>query len=102
MAKATQANIYLTSVCDLLSALYYYLIIFPCVGDAILSSNLGTSLKGLAIGNGWIDARHQYPAYLDYAVKHALIEENSDVRSSTIPIVFSFNDNVHFSRHGSG
>ncbi|KAH8118416.1 KEX1 protein [Phellopilus nigrolimitatus] len=50
----------------------------PYIGDAILSSNLGTQLKGLAIGNGWIDARHQYPAYLDYSVKHGLIEENSD------------------------
>ncbi|KAI5123390.1 hypothetical protein M0805_006098 [Coniferiporia weirii] len=51
----------------------------PYIGDAVLSSDLGISLKGLAIGNGWIDARHQYPAYLDYSVKHGLIEENSDV-----------------------
>ncbi|KAL5508176.1 KEX1 [Sanghuangporus vaninii] len=51
----------------------------PYIGDAILSSNLGVSLKGVAIGNGWIDAQSQYPAYLDYAVKHGLIEENSDV-----------------------
>ncbi|THH11718.1 hypothetical protein EW145_g477 [Phellinidium pouzarii] len=51
----------------------------PYIGDAVLSSNLGVNLKGLAIGNGWIDARHQYPAYLDYSVKHGLIEENSDV-----------------------
>ncbi|EJD01360.1 KEX1 protein [Fomitiporia mediterranea MF3/22] len=51
----------------------------PYIGDAIISSNLGISLNGLAIGNGWIDAHHQYPAYLDYAVKHALIEENSDI-----------------------
>lgn len=29
------------------------------------------------IGNGWIDAMHQYPAYLDYAVKHGLVEEGS-------------------------
>ena len=49
------------------------------LGDAILSSNLDIPLKGLAIGNGWIDARHQYAAYLDYAVKHDLIGENSDV-----------------------
>ena len=48
-------------------------------GDAILSSNLPTPLKGVAIGNGWIDAKAQYPAYLDYSVKHGLIEENSDV-----------------------
>lgn len=49
------------------------------LGDAILSSNLNVPLKGLAIGNGWIDARRQYAAYLDYAVKHDLIEESSDV-----------------------
>ena len=29
------------------------------------------------IGNGWIDAMHQYPAYLQYAVKHGLVEEGS-------------------------
>jgi carboxypeptidase D len=33
----------------------------------------------MAIGNGWIDAKRQYPAYLDYSVKHGLLEENSDV-----------------------
>ncbi len=48
-------------------------------GDAILASDFGQHLKGLAIGNGWIDARRQYPAYLEYALKHSIIEENSDV-----------------------
>ena len=48
--------------------------------DAILSSDLPTPLRGVAIGNGWLDARRQYPAYLDYAVKHGIIEENSEVR----------------------
>ncbi|PAV21036.1 alpha beta-hydrolase [Pyrrhoderma noxium] len=50
----------------------------PYFGDAILGSDLGISLKGLAIGNGWIDAKHQYPAYLEYSVKHGIIEENSE------------------------
>ncbi|OCH94287.1 alpha/beta-hydrolase [Obba rivulosa] len=50
----------------------------PYFADAILSSNLDIPLRGAAIGNGWIDGRHQYPAYLDYAVKHGLVEENSD------------------------
>ena len=36
-------------------------------------------LRGAAIGNGWIDSQTQYPAYLDYAVKHGIIEENSEV-----------------------
>lgn len=44
-----------------------------------MASDLHQPLKGLAIGNGWIDARRQYPAYLEYAVKHSIIEENSDV-----------------------
>ena len=48
--------------------------------NAILDSDLGVPLRGAAIGNGWIDSHTQYPSYLDYAVKHGIIEENSDVR----------------------
>ncbi|KAF7965395.1 hypothetical protein HWV62_9059 [Athelia sp. TMB] len=51
----------------------------PWIADTILKSDLKMPLKGLAIGNGWMDARKQYPAYLDYATKHALLEENSDM-----------------------
>lgn len=47
--------------------------------DGILNANMGVNLKGAAIGNGWIDVRHQYPSFLDYAVKHGLLEEGSDV-----------------------
>jgi len=50
----------------------------PYFANAILSSNLNIPLRGLAIGNGWMDARRQYPAYLDYAVKHGIIEQGSD------------------------
>lgn len=32
----------------------------------------------MAIGNGWIDARRQYPSYLDFAVKVGILEEKSD------------------------
>lgn len=47
--------------------------------DAILNTpDLGIPLRGAAIGNGWIDSRTQYPSYLDYAVKHGILEENSD------------------------
>jgi len=53
----------------------------PFFADAILESDLGIPLKGAAIGNGWIDPRRQYPAYLDYAVKTGLLEENSPVRA---------------------
>ncbi len=53
------------------------------VAEAILNSELGIPLRGSAIGNGWIDARRQYPAYLDYAVKHGLVELGSAVSSQT-------------------
>ncbi|KAG1735006.1 alpha beta-hydrolase [Suillus lakei] len=49
----------------------------PYFADAILSSELRMPLRGVAIGNGWIDARSQYPAYLDYAVTHGLVDESS-------------------------
>lgn len=47
--------------------------------DAILNSDLAIPLRGAAIGNGWIDSFAQYPSYLDYAVKHGIVVENSDV-----------------------
>ncbi|KAJ3555877.1 hypothetical protein NM688_g2335 [Phlebia brevispora] len=50
----------------------------PYFADAILSSDLNIPLRGAAIGNGWIDSRTQYPSYLDYAVKHGIVEENSE------------------------
>lgn len=56
---------------------------FPFLADAVLSSNLGILLRGTAIGNGWMDSKRQYPAYLEYAVKHGIVEEGSDV--SIIP-----------------
>ena len=51
----------------------------PYFADAILDSKLKVPLKGIAIGNGWMDARRQYPAYLDYAVKHGIVNEGTDV-----------------------
>ncbi|KZP21532.1 alpha beta-hydrolase [Athelia psychrophila] len=51
----------------------------PYFADKILKSNLNMPLRGVAIGNGWMDARRQYPAYLDYATKHGLLEENSNL-----------------------
>ncbi|KAF5321764.1 hypothetical protein D9619_000585 [Psilocybe cf. subviscida] len=50
----------------------------PYYADAILSSNLAIPLKGAAIGNGWIDSKQQYPAYLDFAVKNGMIEDKSE------------------------
>lgn len=49
----------------------------PIFAEAILNSTLGIPLRGSAIGNGWIDARRQYPSYLDYAVKHGLVESGT-------------------------
>ncbi|KAF9061074.1 alpha/beta-hydrolase [Rhodocollybia butyracea] len=50
----------------------------PYFADAVLNSGLGVMLKGAAIGNGWIDARRQYPSFLDYSVKMGILEENTD------------------------
>ncbi|KAH7912950.1 Alpha/Beta hydrolase protein [Hygrophoropsis aurantiaca] len=50
----------------------------PYFADAILSSDLHLPLQGVAIGNGWIDGRSQYPAYLDYAVTHGIVDANSE------------------------
>ncbi|TCD68479.1 Cell death protease [Steccherinum ochraceum] len=46
--------------------------------NAMLDSNLNLPLNGAAIGNGWIDGRSQYPSFLEYALKHQLVEANSD------------------------
>jgi carboxypeptidase D len=35
-------------------------------------------LKGLLIGNGWIDPKVQYPAYAAYAYEHDLIKQDTD------------------------
>ncbi|KAF8645522.1 hypothetical protein AX16_007806 [Volvariella volvacea WC 439] len=50
----------------------------PYFAQGILDSTLGIPLRGAAIGNGWIDARRQYPSYIDYAVKMGILEKNSD------------------------
>ncbi|KAF8760117.1 Serine carboxypeptidase [Rhizoctonia solani] len=44
-----------------------------------LTQNLFPSspLRGIAIGNGWIDGRNQYPAYVDFAVDKGLIKRDS-------------------------
>ncbi|KAH0587996.1 Cell death protease [Termitomyces sp. 'cryptogamus'] len=48
----------------------------PVFADAMLNSSF--PIHGVAIGNGWIDPRRQYPSYLDFSVKVGLVEENSD------------------------
>ena len=56
--------------------------------DSMLEAGLPKTLKGLAIGNGWIDARRQYPSYLEYGVKHGLVEAGSDVRETLFPLMY--------------
>lgn len=50
----------------------------PYFAQAMLDSPLKIPIRGAAIGNGWMDGRHQYPGFLQYGVKHGLLEENSD------------------------
>lgn len=45
----------------------------------MLNSTLKIPLRGVAIGNGWIDAKSQYLTYLDFATKVGLIQKDSDV-----------------------
>ncbi|KJA29785.1 hypothetical protein HYPSUDRAFT_31784 [Hypholoma sublateritium FD-334 SS-4] len=49
----------------------------PYYADAILNSSLNIPLRGAAIGNGWMDSKVQYPAYLDYVTKTGLFVENT-------------------------
>ncbi|ORZ39255.1 Alpha/Beta hydrolase protein [Catenaria anguillulae PL171] len=37
------------------------------------TSTLRWSLQGMVIGNGWMDSPNQYRAYIDYAVKHNIL-----------------------------
>lgn len=41
----------------------------------------GLNLKGMAIGNGWVDPYVQYPAYADYAYENDLISESAYERT---------------------
>ncbi|GAB1523704.1 Cell death protease [Rhizoctonia solani] len=50
----------------------------PYIADALLKTSSPSSpLRGIAIGNGWIDGRNQYPAYVDFAVDKGLIKRDS-------------------------
>ncbi|KAI6040441.1 Alpha/Beta hydrolase protein [Pisolithus marmoratus] len=50
----------------------------PYFARGILDSDLNLPLRGVAIGNGWIDARNQYPAYIEYAVARGLVDLSSE------------------------
>ncbi|SCV68627.1 BQ2448_748 [Microbotryum intermedium] len=50
----------------------------PYIARAILdSARIKTPLKGVLIGNGWIDPYSQYPAYLDFALQSGVIKKGS-------------------------
>jgi carboxypeptidase D len=34
------------------------------------------NLQGIAIGNGWISAKHQYNAYYDFSVMNNLVDQD--------------------------
>lgn len=76
-ARASQASTFLTLVSRVVNPFTLLNCIFSASG--ILDSDLQISLKGIAIGNGWIDARNQYPAYVEYAVARGLLDSGSEV-----------------------
>ncbi|KAG8720448.1 Cell death protease [Ceratobasidium sp. 395] len=50
----------------------------PYIADALLkTSSTKAPLRGVAIGNGWIDGRSQYPAYVDFALEKGLIKRGT-------------------------
>lgn len=57
------------------------------IADAIIKSSISPAipLKGIAIGNGWIDPREQYQGYVDFAYEKGLIKEGTNV-SITSPL----------------
>ncbi|KAK6499563.1 Cell death protease [Arthrobotrys musiformis] len=55
----------------------------PYIAKAIVERNRVNprkwNLAGLLIGNGWIDPKSQYPAYLEYAYSAGLVKRESNV-----------------------
>ncbi len=78
--KALLDSGYRTLVCPFPETIDAQLI-YAMSANAILESNLNIPVRGVAIGNGWIDPRRQYPAYLDFTVKVGILEENTEVSS---------------------
>lgn len=59
--------------------------------DAILSAPAFNAfpLRGIAIGNGWIDPREQYQGYVDFGYAKGLIREGSKVRTAPLAMLRS-------------
>ncbi|KAI9145406.1 Alpha/Beta hydrolase protein, partial [Paraphysoderma sedebokerense] len=47
-------------------------------------TKLKWNLSGIAIGNGWIDPKNQYPAYIEYAAKHKLLSGTHNETAYTL------------------
>lgn len=48
------------------------------------------NLQGIAIGNGWISAEHQYNAYYDYSIANNLISPDRVVSVFSLIIIQLF------------
>jgi carboxypeptidase D len=46
------------------------------------STDAGINLQGIAIGNGWIDPKQQYPGYVDFAYEKGLIKHDTPVNAT--------------------
>lgn len=75
------ANLYLILASILL--ILVYLVINGYVANAILESDIHTPLKGVAIGNGWMDPAHQYSSFLPFILQSGLLTEDSQVSFET-------------------
>lgn len=42
------------------------------------------NLKGIAIGNGWIDPKQQYPGYVDFAYEKGLLKKDTPVSTAFV------------------
>ncbi|KAK4050424.1 Cell death protease [Microbotryomycetes sp. JL201] len=68
----------------------------PYIAKAILdSTRIATRLKGLLIGNGWIDPLNQYPAYLEFALKSGIIKSGSAAESRVLRLVNACTDKLN-------
>jgi carboxypeptidase C (cathepsin A) len=47
------------------------------VGSSSRTGSIPIRLAGIALGNGWIDARVQGPAVIDYAYWHGMLDQNT-------------------------
>ena len=71
------------------------LIVDLCLADAVLNSDLNIPLRGAAIGNGWIDGRNQYPAYLEFATTHGNVDVKSQVHLVYHCHLQAYNNGTH-------